>query len=112
MPPPLLLMPSWDRIYLLETVDEYVISELRLSETDMIFAVLGVLLIFALVFPFLFAAIAIYGNQGSATVIVQTIIIGSTGLFANIKGTISERLKEGKGDKYLDDVLELALESL
>ena len=75
------LMPSWDRIYLLETVDEYVISELRLSEPDMIFAVLGVLLIFALVFPFLFAAIAIYGNQGSATVIVQTVIIGSTGLF-------------------------------
>ena len=83
-------MPSWDRIYLLETVDEYVISELRLSEPDMIFAVLGVLLIFALVFPFLFAAIAIYGNQGSATVIVQTVIIGSTGLFANIKGTISD----------------------
>lgn len=98
---------------MLETVDEYVISELRLSETDMIFAVLGVLLIFALVFPFLFAAIAIYGNQGSATVIVQTIIIGSTGLFANMKGTISEKLKDGgKANKYLDDVLELALESL
>ena len=44
--------------------------------------------------------------------IVQTIIIGSTGLFANSKVTVSEKLKEGKGDKYLDDVLELALESL
>jgi len=73
-------------------------------------AVLGVLLIFALAFPFLFLTIKLYSNQSNFSTVIHSMSVGITGVFAGSRGTRVE--EQAKQDKFYKNVVRMALDNM
>lgn len=97
-------------LYLMDVINEKVLTRLHLGNGDVLLAVLAVLLIFALVFPFLFLTIKLYSNQSNFSTVIHSMAVGITGVFAGSRGTQIE--EQAKHEKFYKKVIRMALENM